>query len=89
MEGWEAHFARYPPGFLQAEMVARLIIELRGMFEEVDFEEMMAVLCPWTAEPGVVSKKAKRRDAVLALAKADATRAAFENWKKQKKTGAG
>ena len=63
-------------------MTARLIITVAGLFsKEVDYDEMFAALCPWTSDPGKRSEKAKRREAIIKAAKADATRAAFERWR--------
>ena len=66
-------------------MTARLIITVAGLFsKEVDYDEMFAALCPWTASKGKLNEKAKRREAIIKAAKAEATSQAFERWKSSK-----
>ena len=90
MSGYEAYFARYPPGFLVAEMVAMLIRAVGSMFakDESDIPSM-AELCPWTAERSPDGLRSgggysPAEEAMRRAALAEATEAAFRRWRENR-----
>ena len=85
MEGWERHFARYPPGHLQAEMTAVLIRAVAGMFaKNEDDIPALEDLCPWIEPSKERKAKKDRREKIIKAATAEATREAFKRWKASK-----